>query len=42
MPNCTVIASGNIKNPKKVEAYKAVAGPVMKRYNAIVRRNPLA
>ncbi len=34
MSECSVIVSGNIKNQEKVDLYKSVAGPVMKKYNA--------
>lgn len=34
MQECTVIVSGNINNQEKVDAYKSVAGPIMKKYGA--------
>ena len=36
MNECVVIVSGNINNQEKVDAYKNVAGPVMKKYGAIM------
>ena len=32
MSACTVIVSGNIKNQEKIDAYRAVAGAVMKKH----------
>ncbi len=34
MSTCSVIVSGNVKNQEKVDLYKSVAGPVMKKHNA--------
>ena len=36
MQECAVIVSGNIKDQEKVDAYKSVAGPIMKRYGAVM------
>lgn len=36
MSKCTVVVSGNISNQEKVDAYKSVAGPVMKKYDAVM------
>lgn len=35
MSECTVIVSGNINNQQKVDAYRNVAGPIMKKYGVI-------
>jgi len=34
MHECIVIVSGYINNQEKVDAYKNIAGPVMKKYGA--------
>lgn len=34
MKECAVIVSGNINNQAKVDAYKSVAGLIMKKYGA--------
>jgi len=36
MSKISVIVSGNIRNQDKVDQYKSVAGPVMKKYDAIM------
>jgi uncharacterized protein (DUF1330 family) len=36
MTECAVIVSGNIHNQTKVDTYKNVAGPVMKKYGAVM------
>jgi len=34
MPEIAVIVSGKINNQEKVDAYKSVAGPIMKKHGA--------
>lgn len=34
MSEFAVIVSANINNPEKVDAYKNIAGPIMKKYGA--------
>lgn len=34
MNEYAVIVSGNIKNQEKVDIYKSIAGPIMKKYGA--------
>jgi len=34
MNQFAIIVSGNIKNQEKVDAYKSIAGPIMKKYGA--------
>lgn len=34
MPKCSVIVSGSIHVKEKVDTYKSVAGPIMKKYGA--------
>lgn len=36
MTECAVIVSGNIHDQAKVDAYKNVAGPIMKKYGAVM------
>jgi len=40
MSKFSVIVSGHIKNQEKVDAYKSVAGPIMKKYGAVMPPQP--
>lgn len=36
MSKVEIIVSGNINNQKKVDIYKSTAGPIMKKYGAVM------
>ncbi len=39
MSKIEIIVSGNIRNQEKVDIYKSAAGPVMKKYGAVMPPN---